>query len=100
MAGRQFDALNKALPEPVEQMLLNVPACFDQVSWRLYAIEAWRSVLNDPAERAAMSRGRRPDYCSSCTPQYQQRMQAAGRCFPPQLTPPPAIEAGSSVDPA
>jgi hypothetical protein len=83
MGGRRFDSRNKALPACVETLAADPPACFDKPIWRLFLIDCYRGTLNDPASRARISRGERPDYCTDCQQGYQQRMQARALCRPP-----------------
>lgn len=86
MGGRSFDARNHLLPAAVEALAATPPACFDRPIWRLYLIDCHRGALNDAASRARINRGEFPNYCDECQAGYQTRMQAAGRCHPPELT--------------
>lgn len=87
MGGRSFDVRNARLPECVERMAAEPPACFDARIWRLFLVDCHRSTLNAPAERASLMRGVRPDYCSDCPRDHRESMRAQGRCQPPTLEP-------------
>lgn len=84
MGGRSFDARNRSVPACVEKLAADPPECFSKPIWRLFLIDCYRGALNDPASRARITRGQRPDHCSDCLAGYRQSMQAQGRCHPPQ----------------
>lgn len=82
MGGRKFAQYNVADPLPVVRLLDQRPPCFDAPGWRLYLLDVHRGTLNDAANRARLIRGELPDYCAECTAQFQERMQAQGKCCP------------------
>lgn len=97
MAGRSFAVHNKQLPACIEQMSETVPKCFDARVWKLYLREAWREVLNRPAELAKLERGQVPDYCADCSTAYREQMAAAGNCHPPSGAEVPPLATDSSL---
>jgi hypothetical protein len=91
VTGRIFNTPNATRPACIEQMAQIKPLCFSsRATWQQWLEEAWRMTLNKKAERAAMTRGVVPEYCSECTTQFRARMHGEGRCKPPaESTPPP-----------
>jgi hypothetical protein len=86
---RRFDASNKSRPTCVRKLSLKRPACYAQIDWDAWLVEAWRSVKDDMAQRRDMQRLRPPSHCDDCTATYQARMRSESKCKPadPHATP-------------
>lgn len=97
--ARPFNAPNEQLPECVEKLAAHPPWCFDRASWIRWLMSTWASVLNEPATRAAMQRGRVPDYCEECTEGHRALRMRQGLCAPPLTSPAAELVYGRRVIP-
>jgi hypothetical protein len=79
---RPMDALNTQPPGWVAPLLLRRPACYSPEQWVTYIGGVRVDALTDNTLRKSLDRGRMPNFCIGCTPNFRDVMQAAGKCCP------------------